>query len=145
VLVTLYGIYWHCIYHIRSLAHCVTYISYWVPNHEGFRSNCTWSHRYDILVLLNGNTFESLLQYSWYLNWWLVDYLYSSWVAWDHWLLLSYGSWIYNYLGNQCLSPLTLGVLTPLRRGVLDTTLCDLRKVSGFLRFPPTINLTATI
>jgi hypothetical protein len=29
----------------------------------------------------------------------------------------SYGSWIYNYLCNQCLSP--------LRWGVLDTTLCD--------------------
>jgi hypothetical protein len=30
----------------------------------------------------------------------------------------SYGSWIYNYLCNQCLSPLKLW-------GVLDTTLCD--------------------
>jgi hypothetical protein len=37
----------------------------------------------------------------------------------------SYGSWIYNYLCNDCLSPITLRVLTPLRRGVLDTTLCD--------------------
>ena len=33
---------------------------------------------------------------------------------------------IYNCLCNQCLSPLKLWVLrTPLRRGVLDTTLCD--------------------
>jgi hypothetical protein len=39
--------------------------------------------------------------------------------------LWSYGSWIHNYLCNQCLSPLTLWVRTPLRRGVLDTTLCD--------------------
>jgi hypothetical protein len=37
----------------------------------------------------------------------------------------SYGSWIYNYLCNQCLSPRTLWVRTLLRRGVLDTTLCD--------------------
>jgi hypothetical protein len=37
----------------------------------------------------------------------------------------SYGSWIYNYLCNQCLSPLTLWVWILLRRGVLDTTLCD--------------------
>jgi hypothetical protein len=37
----------------------------------------------------------------------------------------SYGSWIYNYLCNQCLSPLTLWVRIPLRRGVLYTTLCD--------------------
>jgi hypothetical protein len=37
----------------------------------------------------------------------------------------SYGSWIYNYLCNQCLSPLMLVVRIPLRRGVLDTILCD--------------------
>ena len=37
----------------------------------------------------------------------------------------SYGSWIYNYLCNQCLSPLTMLVRTPLRRGVLNTTVCD--------------------
>ena len=36
-----------------------------------------------------------------------------------------YGSWIYNYLYNQCLSPLVLWVRISLRRGVLDTTLCD--------------------
>jgi hypothetical protein len=29
------------------------------------------------------------------------------------------------FLCNQCLSPLTLWVRIPLRRGVLDTTLCD--------------------
>jgi hypothetical protein len=34
-------------------------------------------------------------------------------------------SWIYNYLCNQCLSPLTLWVQIRLRRGVLDITLCD--------------------
>ena len=37
----------------------------------------------------------------------------------------SYGSWIYNYICNQCLSPLTLWNRILLRRGVLDTTLCD--------------------
>ena len=37
----------------------------------------------------------------------------------------SYGSWIYSYLCNQCLLPLTLWVWIPLMRGVLDTTLCD--------------------
>jgi hypothetical protein len=35
-----------------------------------------------------------------------------------------YGSWIYNYLCNQCLSPLKLWVRIPLMRGVLDATLC---------------------
>ena len=39
--------------------------------------------------------------------------------------LWSYGSWINNYLCNQCLSPLKLWVRISLRRGVLDTTLCD--------------------
>ena len=46
-----------------------------------------------------------------------------------------HGCWIYNYLCNQCISPLTLWVRIPLRRG-------------GFLsifRFPPPIKLTATI
>jgi hypothetical protein len=37
----------------------------------------------------------------------------------------SHGSWIYDYICNQCLSPLKLWVRTPLRKGVLDTTLCD--------------------
>jgi hypothetical protein len=32
---------------------------------------------------------------------------------------------IFNYLCNQCLSPLKLWVQVSLRRGVLDTTLCD--------------------
>jgi len=36
-----------------------------------------------------------------------------------------YGSCIYNYLWNQCLSPLTLWVRIPLRRSVLDTTVYD--------------------
>ena len=37
----------------------------------------------------------------------------------------SYGSWIYNYLCNQCLSSLTLWVRIPSLRGVLNTTSCD--------------------
>ena len=37
----------------------------------------------------------------------------------------SYVSWISNYLCNQCLSPVKLWVWTPLKRGVLNTTLCD--------------------
>jgi hypothetical protein len=39
--------------------------------------------------------------------------------------LWSYGSCICNYLWNQCLQPLKLWVRTPLRRSVLDTSLCD--------------------
>jgi hypothetical protein len=37
----------------------------------------------------------------------------------------SYSSWILHYLCNQCLSTLTLWVRIPLRRGVVDTILCD--------------------
>ena len=37
----------------------------------------------------------------------------------------SYGSWLSNYLYNQCLSQLMLWVRTPLMRGVLDTTLYE--------------------
>ena len=37
----------------------------------------------------------------------------------------SYGGWVSNYLCNLCLSLLTLWVRTLLRRGVLDTILCD--------------------
>ena len=37
----------------------------------------------------------------------------------------SYGSWIYDYLCNRCLSPLSLWIRIPLRRGVFDTILCD--------------------
>ena len=50
--------------------------------------------------------------------------------------LWSYGSWIYNYLCNQCLSPLTLWVKTPVHGEVYsiqDYVINFLR----VLRFPP--------
>jgi hypothetical protein len=37
----------------------------------------------------------------------------------------SYASWIYNYLCNQCLSPLSYEFEPRSWGGVLDTTLCD--------------------
>ena len=58
-------------------------------------------------------------------------YIFCNMIAWNLHLnsgpswSLSFGSWIYNYLCNQCLSPLTLWVRIPLRRDWLDTTLCD--------------------
>ena len=60
----------------------------------------SWSHIY-------------LLSWAW--TSYIYIYMGTSW-SW------SYGSWIYNYLCNQCLM---LCVRIPLRRGVLDTTLCD--------------------
>jgi hypothetical protein len=38
---------------------------------------------------------------------------------------LDRGSWIYNYICDQCLYSLTLWVRIPIRPGVLDTILCD--------------------
>ena len=60
----------------------------------------------------------------------------------------SYGSWIYNYLCDPCLSPLMLWVRITIRA---RSTLCD--KVCQWLatcllrilRFPPPIKLSATI
>ena len=37
----------------------------------------------------------------------------------------SYGSWIYNYLCNQCLSPLMLWLQIPLTVRCTQYTLCD--------------------
>jgi len=54
-------------------------------------------------------------------KWGFVISYFNKGLSWS-WL---YGSWIYNYLCNQCLSPLTLWVRTPLRRDILATTLCD--------------------
>ena len=44
---------------------------------------------------------------------------------WGPWWSWWYGSWIYYYLCNQCLSPLTLWVQIPLRRCVLHAKFCD--------------------
>jgi hypothetical protein len=66
----------------------------------------------------------------------------------------NYVSWIYNYLRNQCLSPLKLWVRTMFmarctRYNIyLIKFVPDLRQVSGFLRllwFPPPIKLTSTM
>jgi len=73
--------------------------------------------------------------------------LYKSWFTYHYEVRLSwsYGSWIYNYLCNQCLSPL-MWVRMPLRRGILDTTLCD--KVCQWLArgrwFSPDTRLSST-
>ena len=52
--------------------------------------------------------------------WYLTAFMESSW-PW------TYSRWIYNYICNQCLSPLKLRVRTPFmaRWRVLDTPLCD--------------------
>jgi hypothetical protein len=69
----------------------------------------------------------------------------------------SYGSWIYNYLCNQCLSPPKLWVRIALMtihddvysiQHYVIKFVSDLWQVCGFLwvlRFPPPIKLTDTI
>ena len=68
------------------------------------------------------------------------DCLWSQGPSWP-W---SYGSWIYNYLCNQCLSPLMLWVRISIR--VRCTTLCD--KVCQWLAtgrwFPPGCPVSST-
>ena len=66
-----------------------------------------------------------------------------------HWLSLHvqiWGRWIYN-LCNQCVSQITFWVQIPIRRCVLDITLCDkvyqlLARFRWVLRIPPPIKVT---
>ena len=87
-------------------------------------SNCVIDHwLWDLClkyIKLSGGNLKiktHLINFNWLLN---ISFI-SRGPSW----LWSYGSWIYNYLCNQCISPLTLWVRIPVRRGVLDTTLCD--------------------
>jgi len=50
-----------------------------------------------------------------YLLYYLFSLIYKLWMGTS--LLLSYGSWIYNYMFNQCLSPLKLWVRIPHMAG----------------------------
>ena len=54
-----------------------------------------------------------------------VRYMYINFILFLLHGAVAYGSWIYSYLCNQCLLPLTLWVQIPLRSGVLDIALCD--------------------
>ena len=59
-------------------------------------------------------------------------------------LIIYLCSWIYNYLCNQCLSPLKLWVLTSVHSNVylmqhyVIKFVSDLRQVDGFLRYSDT-------
>ena len=60
--------------------------------------------------------------YIWYFLsrlWHLENYIVTKGAV----MVVIIGSWIYNYICNQCLSPLRFWI--PLRQGVPDTTLCD--------------------
>jgi hypothetical protein len=93
----------------------------------------TWWNQYTPLQLRCGGYNKWVINISneslcpwWYCSW-IYQYqsplifLFIQGPSWS----LSFGSWIYNYLCNQCLSLLMLWVRIPLKRGVLNTTLCD--------------------
>jgi len=123
----------------------------------GFNISCIYSFRFShplILTFLHFTVITILFTID--LTIYIHLNLYLLCVCWNFegpsWLW-SYGSWIYNYLCNQCISPLTLWVWIPLRQGVLDTTLCDKvcqwltagRSLLRVFRFAPPIKLTATM
>ena len=60
-------------------------------------------------------SYNILKHFSWYFE----EFEQSCFLPGPSWLW--YGSWIYNYLCNQCLSPLTFWVRIPSRWGVLNT------------------------
>ena len=95
-------------------------------------------------ILYYKNTCRILILYASFL--FIGDSLISKGPSWQ-W---SYGSWIYNYLCNKCLSPLMLWVQISIRArcATCDKVVSDLRQVSDFLWvlwFHPPIKLTVTI
>ena len=102
---------------------CVCYGNHKLINEVQVNEHCgRWqfvsrSILYEKCDLLNKDRIWSL-SFSSFLS--FVDKSFQSLWSW------SYGSWIYNYMCNQCLSQLTLLVQILLRWGVLETTLiCD--------------------
>jgi hypothetical protein len=85
----------------------------------------------NIFIATKYNWFLGISYQTWFSyrkTMWYIFILYSIliYILFEQAPSWSYGSWIYNYLCNQCLSPLALWVRILLRRGVLlDTTLCD--------------------
>ena len=93
-----------------------------VPSQESERS-CIYVRGFDFAYVstifwLDVGTILTLWYFSFFIIFHLLILRGPSW-WWSH------GSWIYNYLYNQFLSPLKLRVWTHSLRGVLDTTLCD--------------------
>jgi hypothetical protein len=91
----------------------------------------------DIYLLYN---FISNAKQYWFSTWLLHNIImHTCWCHHDHMVV--------GFICNQCLSPLTLWVRIPLRRGVLDTTLCD--KVCQWLatgqRFSPGPPVSSTL
>jgi hypothetical protein len=97
------------------------------------------------IIELNALSSNKVLLYD---QWTLNDILNATWKGAQSWSW-SYGSLIYDYLCNQCISQLTLWVQILHMLGVLDTTyVSDLGQIGGFLRvlqFPTHVKLAAMI
>jgi hypothetical protein len=97
------------IYHTQG-EHSNYYIDYVIL--KGLSCDCmvvgfTWLGHEPMIYHTQGEHFNNY-----------IDYVILKGLSWP-W---SYGSWIYNYLCNRCLSPLMLWVRLPLRA---RSTLCD--------------------
>ena len=88
-----------------------------------------WGSMWDLIIENNYHQYQKTLLSNFTLVHFkrcrfVIEVLYSnpehgpSW-SWSH------GSWIYNYMCNQCISQVTFWVQVPLWWGMLDTTLCD--------------------
>jgi hypothetical protein len=90
-----------------------------------FQNNeCTCSRQFFIYSVVHKSSVGPSFGWFMVLNATFNKILFILWRLGPSWSS-TYGSWIYNYLCNQCLSPLTLWVWIMLRLGVIDTTLCD--------------------
>jgi hypothetical protein len=118
------------------------YLWTWYPlNIEKYMTNCSLKTSINQLCFII--KYISTKHIAFFIDWIVkLVYFYISGALWS-W---SHASWIYNYLCNQCLSPLTLWLRVPPRRGVLSTPLCD--KVSQWLAtdrcFSPLTPLSST-
>ena len=123
----------NCVQQSRSptkMAATVQLRCYWNQLWSRWAITCSWEPL--VFVCLESLSVHLLLHFKWeffktlHVCLLLYEDMHIITVVWQglSWLW-SYGSWIYNYLCNQCLSPLTLWVRTPLRWGVLNTTSGD--------------------
>ena len=131
---------------LRNISQCLTYICFLLYKLQVFHGNdpflcfpwcdafkkkgqntyiCitkieTWNVNYNIKT----HYMQIVLIYT--LKHWYIFFLYLVTISQKQFKgSSSYCSWIYNYLCNQCISPLTLYVQILFMWGVLDTTLCD--------------------
>jgi hypothetical protein len=99
----------------RSVTHNWPTFDEWrIWEHDHYFQRCQEKQAFCVMFLL--------FIYNVYVNSSYINNLHNSLVpSWSWWD----GSWISDYLCNQCLSPLKLWVRITLRRCELGTTLCD--------------------